>query len=26
VIRLWEHVPLPDAVATVVAAVGAPKA
>jgi DNA mismatch endonuclease (patch repair protein) len=26
VIRLWEHVPLPDAVATVVDAVGAPKA
>ena len=25
VIRLWEHVPLPDAVATVVAAVGTPK-
>jgi DNA mismatch endonuclease (patch repair protein) len=26
VIRLWEHVPLPDAVAAVVAAVGTPKA
>jgi DNA mismatch endonuclease (patch repair protein) len=26
VIRLWEHVPLPDAVAAVVDAVGAPKA
>jgi DNA mismatch endonuclease (patch repair protein) len=26
VLRLWEHVPLPDAVAAVVAAVGTPKA